>query len=101
MTTVVAGSDWFDTLNPDRQQLVRDTMADMTGFIDGVVTDFNQQRLDIIKKAKPEIGLVVLTDEERDAFRAQSTGTSAAYVEIVGDRGQELLDALQTEMSGN
>ena len=101
VTTVVAGSDWFETLSPERQQLVRDTMAGMTGFIDGVVTDFNQKRLDIIKAAKPEIGLVVLSEEERDAFRARSTGTSATYVETVGDRGQELLDALQAELSGN
>ncbi len=101
VTTVVAGSDWFETLSPDRQQLVRDTMADMTGFIDGVVADFNQQRLDIIKEAKPDIGLVVLTEEERDVFRARSTDTSAAYVDTVGSRGQELLDALQAELAGN
>ncbi|MDA7965612.1 TRAP transporter substrate-binding protein DctP [Ruegeria sp.] len=101
VTTVVAGSDWFETLSPDRQKLVRDTMADMTGFIDGVVTDFNQKRLDIIKESKPDIGLVVLTEEERDAFRARSTDTSAAYVDTVGARGQELLDALQSELSGN
>ncbi len=101
VTTVVAGSDWFETLSPDRQQLVRDTMADMTGFIDGVVTDFNQQRLDIIKEAKPDIGLVVLTEEERDEFRARSTDTSATYVDTVGSRGQELLDALQAELATN
>jgi tripartite ATP-independent transporter DctP family solute receptor len=101
VTTVVAGADWFETLSPERQKLVRDTMADMTGFIDGVVTDFNQKRLDIIKEAKPEIGLVVLTEEERDAFRARSGDTAAAYVETAGARGQELLDALQSELSGN
>ncbi|MBE1284196.1 MAG: C4-dicarboxylate ABC transporter [Rhodobacteraceae bacterium] len=101
VTTVVAGSDWFETLTPDRQKLVRDTMADMTGFIDGVVTDFNQKRLDIIKEAKPEIGLVVLTEEERDAFRARSGDTAAAYVDTAGARGQELLDALGAELSSN
>lgn len=101
VTTVVAGSDWFATLTPERQQLVRDTMADMTGFIDGVVTDFNQARLDVIKEAKPDIGLVVLTEEERDVFRARSGGTAAAYVETAGARGQELLDALQAELAGN
>ncbi len=101
VTTVVAGADWFATLSPERQQLVRETMAGMTGFIDGVVADFNQQRLDIIKEAKPEIGLVVLTEEERDVFRARSGDTAAAYVETAGARGQELLDALQAELSGN
>lgn len=101
VTTVVAGSDWFETLSPDRQTLVRDTMAGMTGFIDGVVSDFNQKRLDTIKAAKPEIGLVVLTEDERDAFRARSGDTAEAYVVTAGERGQELLDALQSELAGN
>ncbi|MFW8635117.1 TRAP transporter substrate-binding protein DctP [Cribrihabitans pelagius] len=101
VTTVVAGSDWFATLSPDRQQLLRGTMADMAGFIGGVVSGFNQQRLDVIKDAKPDIGLVVLTEEERDAFRARSDDTAAAYVETAGARGQELLDALQAELAGS
>jgi len=99
VTAVLAGSDWFDTLMPDRQQLIRDTMSDMTGFIDGIVADFNQSRLDIITAAKPDIELVVLTEEERDVFRAASTETAAAYVDTAGSRGQELLDALQAEIA--
>ncbi|WP_166418351.1 TRAP transporter substrate-binding protein [Cochlodiniinecator piscidefendens] len=101
VTTVVAGSDWFETLSPERQELVRTTMSDMTGFIDGVVTDFNQERLDIIQEAKPDVSLVVLTEEERDVFRARSADTAAAYVETAGARGQELLDALNAELAGN
>ena len=101
VTTVVAGSDWFATLSPERQALVRDTMADMTGFIDGVVTDFNQKRLDVIKEAKPDIGIVVLSEAERDAFRARSGDTAGAYIETAGDRGKALLEALQAELAAN
>ncbi|MBI1493455.1 TRAP transporter substrate-binding protein [Halocynthiibacter styelae] len=101
VTTVVAGSDWFETLSADRQELVRSTMADMTAFIDGVVTDFNQARLDTIREAKPDISLVVLTEEERDVFRARSGDTAAAYVDTAGDRGQQLLDALNAELATN
>ena len=101
VTTVVAGSDWFATLNPERQTLVRDTMAGMTGFIDGVVADFNQKRLDIITEAKPDIALVVLTEEERDVFRAMSGDTAGAYVELAGARGQVLLDALTSELAAS
>ena len=101
VTIVATGSDWFETLSPDRQRLVRDTTASMTGYIDGVVSDFNQKRLDIIRKARPDIGLVVLTETERDAFRARSADTATAYVEMVGAHGQELLDALQSELDGN
>lgn len=99
VTTVVAGSDWFATLTPERKRLVRDTMAGMTGFIDNVVADFNQKRLDIIKAAKPDVGIVVLNEAERDAFRARSGDTASAYVDTAGERGQALLDALQDELN--
>ena len=98
VTTVVAGADWFATLSADRQQLVRDTMAAMTGFIDNVVTEFNQSRLDIITANKPDIQLVVLTEAERDVFRARAAATTQTYVDDVGARGQQLLSALQAEI---
>lgn len=101
VTTVVAGSDWFETLSVERQKLVRDTMADMVGYIDTVVSDFNQERLDLIKEAKPEIGLVVLSENERDVFRARSAETAKTYVETAGARGQDLLDALHSELTAH
>ncbi len=99
VTTVVAGSDWFETLPPDRQKLVRDTMAGMTGFIDEVVVRFNKDKLEKIRQAKPGINLVVLTEDERAAFRVRSAATHSAYTDIVGDRGQQLLDALLSEVN--
>ena len=95
---IVAGSDWFGTLPPDRQKLVRDTMTGMTGFIDEVVVRFNKEKLEKIKQAKPGINLVVLTEDERAAFRERSAATHSAYTDIVGDRGQQLLDALLSEV---
>ncbi len=99
VTTVLAGADWFATLSPDRQSLVRDTMAGMTDFIDGIVADFNQSRLDLITAAKPDINLVVLTEEERDVFRASSVDTADAYLDTAGSRGEELLEALKAEIA--
>jgi len=99
VTTVVAGADWFATLSADRQKLVRDTMSGMTGFIDQVVTDFNQKRLDIITASKPDIKLVVLSEDERDVFRARSEPTAGTYINDVGPRGAELLSALKREIA--
>lgn len=98
VTTVIAGADWFASLTPDRQKLVRETMAGMTGFIDNVVTEFNQSRLDIITASKPEINLVVLSEAERDVFRARAAATAQTYVDDVGPRGQQILSALQAEI---
>ena len=98
VTTVVAGTDWFETLPPARQKLIRDTMAGMTGFIDEVVARFNKEKLEKIKKAKPGINVVVLNDKEREAFRSRSSATHAAYTKITGERGKNLLDALLKEV---
>jgi len=43
-----------------------------------VVSDFKQACIDVIKEAKPDIALVVLTEEERDVFRARSGDTAGA-----------------------
>ncbi len=99
VTTILSGTDWYRTLTPERQQLIADTMAGMTGFIDQVVARFNEEKLETIKAAKPDIELVVLTPEERAAFRERSKNTHAEYIKIVGARGQQLLGALLKEVA--
>lgn len=95
VTTVVAGSHWFETLSPERQSLVRDTLHDMTGFIHATVEQFNDERLTKIKAAKPDIETIVLSEEERAVFREQSEATAATFVADTGERGQQLVDALR------
>ena len=101
VTTIVSGTDWYDTLTPERQQLIADTMEDMVDFIDRVVVRFNKEKLEKIKAAKPGIKLVELTPEERAVFRERSKNTHAEYVKIVGNRGQQLLNALLKEVESS
>jgi tripartite ATP-independent transporter DctP family solute receptor len=99
VTTIVSGSDWYETLSPDRQKLIKDTMDGMTGFISEVVERFNTEKLEVIKKAKPGINLITLTEAERDVFRKRSKSTHSAFSEIAGERGQELLNGLLKEIN--
>lgn len=98
VTSVLSGTDWYETLSPARQQLVSDTTAELQGYIHDIVDRFNTEKLEKIKAARPEIKMVQLSDAERAAFRERSQATHAAYVDIVGDRGQSLLDALLAEV---
>ena len=34
VTTIVSGTDWYETLTPEKQQLIEETMTEMRGFID-------------------------------------------------------------------
>lgn len=99
VTTLIAGTDWFDTLPAAKQQLVTSTMQEMQGFIDDVVTRFNNEKLEKIKAAKPDIQFVKLTEAERAVFRERSAATHAAFEDVAGKRGKELLDGLLKEVA--
>ncbi|MEH6628971.1 MAG: TRAP transporter substrate-binding protein DctP [Motiliproteus sp.] len=98
VTSVMSGTDWYDTLPPHRKQLIKETMAEMEGFIFDVVQRFNDDKLAVIKAAKPDIKMVILTDKERAVFRNRSKATHSAYTDITGSRGEELLNALLAEI---
>jgi TRAP-type C4-dicarboxylate transport system substrate-binding protein len=97
VTSIISGSDWYDTLSPAKKTLISETMAEMRGFIDDVVLRFNQEKLAKIKAAKPDIEFVKLTPEEQAVFRQRSSATHSAFSDIVGSRGQELLTNLLNE----
>ncbi len=98
VTSVMSGTDWYDSLPAERKKLIGETTAEMQGFIENVVTQFNEDKLAKIKAAKPDINMVELTEEERAAFRERSKATHSAYIDITGKRGQVLLDALLAEV---
>ncbi|MGY0217545.1 TRAP transporter substrate-binding protein [Endozoicomonadaceae bacterium StTr2] len=98
VTTIVSGTDWYETLSPEKQQLISETMTEMRGFIDDVVVRFNEDKLDKIKAAKPDIKFVKLNAEEQSVFRERSTSTHEAFEDIAGERGQQLLKNLLAEL---
>lgn len=98
LTAVMASDDWFQTLPPERQQLLDQTFAEMNGFITPVVEKFNAERLDQIKAAKPGITMIELSEDERAAFRERAKATDEAVAGIVGARGAELLQSLKSEL---
>ncbi|MDF3608234.1 TRAP transporter substrate-binding protein DctP [Paracoccus sp. DMF-8] len=98
LTAVMASDDWFQTLPPERQQLLDQTFAEMNGFITPVVEKFNAERLDQIKAAKPGITMIELSEDERAAFRERAKATDEAVAGIVGAKGAELLQSLKSEL---
>ena len=56
------------------------------------------ERLETIKKAKPELKMIHLTDDERAAFKKASMEARKKFVEMVGPSGQKILDQLESEI---
>lgn len=96
-TTVLSGTDWYQTLKPAHKKLISDTTKELQPFIYELVQRFNQDKLELIKAAKPSIKLVYLTEQEQQVFRERSKATHNTYIDIVGKRGKDLLDAFSDE----
>jgi TRAP-type C4-dicarboxylate transport system substrate-binding protein len=99
VTTVVTNSDWYlADLSEEEQALVDETMKEVTDYIFGVQEQYNAERLEKIKEAKPELTIIELSDEERQAFRDRAQDVRQAYVEMVGGDAQEVLDGLVADI---
>jgi TRAP-type C4-dicarboxylate transport system substrate-binding protein len=98
-TTVVTNSDWYQAdLSDENRQILDETIAELADYIFEVQEQFNQERLEKIKAAKPDLKMVELTDEERQAFQDRAQEVRKTYVDMVGDEGQDVLDKLQAEI---
>jgi TRAP-type transport system periplasmic protein len=98
-TTVVTNSDWYQAdLSDENRKILDDTIAELGPYIFKVQDEFNQERLEKIKQAKPDLKMIHLTDEERQAFEDRAQKVRDAYVEMVGDKGKEVLTSLQSEL---
>lgn len=98
VTTVISGTDWYDTLNPAKQKLISETLASLDSYVFDVVTQYNTEKLQKIQEAKPEIQLIKLTADERKVFQERSVNTRSAYTDITGSRGDELLSSILKDL---
>jgi tripartite ATP-independent transporter DctP family solute receptor len=97
-TTVITNSDWYGGLSDEHKTMIQEAIGEANGYIFDVQKQYNQERLDVIKEKKPEIQIIELTDEERQAFRERATPLRETYVEMVGPGGKEVLDSLLKEL---
>lgn len=99
VTTVVTNADWYQAdLSDERKQMLDETISELADHIFEVQEQYNQERLEKIKEAKPEIEVIELTEEERAAFEERAQEVRQKYVEMVGGDAEQVLNDLQAEI---
>ncbi|HDZ57609.1 MAG TPA: C4-dicarboxylate ABC transporter substrate-binding protein [Pseudomonas xinjiangensis] len=93
IATFMANQEWYNNLSDEHKNVIEETATELVPYIHDVQTRLNTERLDIITE-NSDIELIYLTPEERQAFRELSLPVRDTFVEMVGERGQPLLDAL-------
>ena len=98
-TTVVTDADWFNNeLSEDRRQMVNEVVDELNDYIFEVQEQYNEERLEKIKEAKPELEMIRLTEEERARFEEASMEAREKFVEMVGEDGRKILNQLESEI---
>lgn len=93
IATVMANADWYDNLSDEHEQVIEDAVVELVPYIHEVQTRLNTERLNIITE-NSDIEVIRLTPEERAVFRERSLPVRDVFVDMVGDRGENLLNAL-------
>ena len=100
VTTVVSNADWYEGLADEDRALLDGVVADMADYIFETQATYNEERLEIIRESKPEMGMIELTAEERAAFEERAQSVRVEFVEMAGGDAQEILDGLVAEIEG-
>ena len=96
-TTVVANDDWYEGLSSDRKSMLNDVIDGMHDYIYETQREYNQQRLEKIKQAKPSMKMIRLDPEERQVFQERSYKVRDLYVKMTGEDGRKTLQCLASE----
>ena len=99
VTTVVTNWDWYQAdMEEAHKQALQETLDELADYIFNLQEQYNQERLEKIKEAKPDLQVIELTEEERQAFEERAQDVRQAYVDMVGGDAQQVLDQLSQDI---
>ena len=97
-TTVVGNADWYNNeLSQERKDMLQEVIDGMADYIFRVQQQYNEERLQKIKEAKPSMEMIRLSEDERAAFRKASMQVRDKFVQMTGQDGKEVLQCLAKE----
>lgn len=93
VATLMANESWYDSLSDGQQDMLDEVTDELveTGY--DIQDQFNSERLDTIK-SKSDINIIELNDKQRAEFRELAKPVRKSFVDDVGERGGDALEAL-------
>ncbi len=98
-TALMANKDFFDDLDEGDQDLIRNATQAAFDHILEYQEGLTEESLDKIHEARPEVTITTLSEEERAPFEAAAAQVEAAFIEMTGERGQEILDQMKADLA--
>lgn len=98
-TAVMANKDFFDGLPEEEQKIVQDAIDVAFEHILEYQKGLTETSLDKILEAKPEMTVTRLTEEQRTPFKEAAASVEAAFIDMTGDSGQEILEQMKADLA--
>ena len=93
VATLMGNLDWYEDLSDDQKKMIKNTTDKLVKVGYDVQMKFNKERLDTIK-SKSKINIIELTPEQQDKFRQMAKPVRQTFIDDVGERGKQSLNAL-------
>ena len=97
-TAVMANKGFYDGLAPEDQEMIQNAIGVAFDYILDYQKGLEEEALNKIKEAKPDMVVNVLTDEQRAPFMEAAAVVEEKFVEMTGDSGQAILDQMKADI---
>ena len=97
-TALMANKDFYDGLSEEEQQVIQEAVEVAFDYIIEYQEGLTEASLAAIRKAKPEITITVLSEEERKPFKAAAEEVEQAFIEMTGESGQRILEQMKQDL---
>jgi TRAP-type transport system periplasmic protein len=78
--------------------VIQDAVDVAFEFIIEYQQGLTEEALQAIQEAKPGITITVLSEEEREPFKAAAAEVEKAFIGMTGDSGQRILDQMKQDL---
>ncbi len=89
---------FWDSLTEEEREMVLDITKELDSYIFDIQNEYANVRLQKIVDNKPQITLKEYTAEEREAFKAKAIIGYDWYLNLVGEKGQTLLNMMEEDI---
>ena len=97
-TAMMANKDFFDALDEQDKTLIQNATDAAFEYILGYQRELGEKSFDNILKAKPEMTINILSEEERKPFMETAGPVEEAFIGMAGDSGKAILDQMKADL---
>lgn len=94
----MANKQFYDSLDKKDQELIQKASKEAFDYIIDYQKGLADQELAKIMKAKPEMTVTVLTEEERKPFKEAATVVEEKFIEMTGESGKKILAQMKKDL---